>query len=491
MTSLAEHIRLLRGRLSPVSSVLVLSLLLSWLALQGRLVNRDGVLYLSLARLIVEDGYAEAAKFGDLTFLPLLIAGLSYVLPLSYETIAKLLDALFMAGTCALMVDMVRRRAPEAVWFAVLVVLAMPAYNQFRSDILREYGFWFFSTLGFWFAMRLMERPTWREALGVQGALMLAALFRLEALVLLVALSFWQAVAAPSGEKLRRAGMIVMLPLAAGLVMLLLIAAGIVSPPNRLMYYLAAADPLHKIEVFSAAAVRLSDEVLLNKYSREEAGFILFFGLLALIPVKFLKMTGILLIPFVYQCRKAFWPTLITWPPLAWSFGFYSLVLAGFVTHNMFLVGRYVSFLDLLAVPFIAVGLAGFCKSHPRWKIALLTLIVLTMFANVVSKSPRPTHILKAGEWLRNNVDVQTRVGFENSRIAYYAGRKIPWVDRADVPELAKSLADGQLDLVVVEVSLKDPASKELFSNKRLVELQRFTGPKEEVVIFSAPANQR
>ena len=169
------YVRNLLARLNPVYVTIALSLLLSWLAAHGRLVNRDGILYLDIARMIVEDGYAEAAKYGDLTFLPLLIAGLSYVLPLDYETIAKLLNAFFMAGACALLVAIVRRNAPEAAWFAVLVVLAMPAYNQYRNEILREYGFWFFSLLGFWYSMRGSERLGWQDALKIQAVLMLAA----------------------------------------------------------------------------------------------------------------------------------------------------------------------------------------------------------------------------------------------------------------------------------------------------------------------------
>ena len=474
-------------RLNPLMTTFVASLMLSWISVQGRLVNRDGILYLDIARTLTEDGYAAAAKYGDLSFLPMLIAGLSYIVPLGYESVAKLLNALFMAGTCILMVDIVRRRVPEVTWFAVLVVLAMPAYNQYRNEILREYGFWFFSMLGFWYAMRINHRPSWREALTVQVTFMLAALFRLEALSFLVAISCWQAWAAPATERLRRAGMMITLPLAGGVVLGLLIATEMIPPPSRMVYYLTAVNPLHKIETFSAAAARMSEHVFTFTYSREEAGYILFFGLLSVIPMKFLNMMGVMLLPFAYQCSRAKRRFSIEWPPLAWAFGVFCLVLAGFVTHNMFLVGRYVSTLNLLAVPFITLGVATLCERFPRWKFVLLALIVITMFANVVSISARSAPIQEAGLWLKQNVDGSTRVGVENSRIAYYAGWKMSRARGYDRKALADELTAGRLDLAAFEIDRKETEIQTWLAQQRFVEIQRFVGTKGDAVILAAP----
>lgn len=472
--------------LGPIRLVFAGSFLLSWIAVQGRLVNRDGILYLNIARTLSEDGLSTVIQFGELNFLPLLIAGISAVIPAGFESVAKMLNALFLAGTCALLVDMVRRRAPDATWFAVLVVLAMPAYNQYRNEILREYGFWFFSVLGFWYAMRWMEKQDWKGAFYIQFLLLIAALFRLEALAFFLSLMLWQAFAAPAGRKFRNVFALSALPVCMVLLAGCAFAFGVIEPSQRVLRFLQAVNPIYKAELFTAAASRLSDAVLLNKYSREEAGFILSIGLLAIIPMKFFMMMGIMLVPFAYQLTgEALRKRLQIWQPLSWTFGVYLLVLAAFVTHHMFLVGRYVSTLNLIAVPFVAVGLAGFCGRFPRWKAALLTLIVITMLANVISTSPRSTHILEAGDWLKRNTAETSRIGVENRRLAYYAGWKMFRAARLDRQELVAALTRGELDIIVLEIARKDSLPEELRSNNRFVELRRFRGPRDDVVVFA------
>ena len=153
--------------LGPVRAAFIGSLLLSFVAVQGHLVNRDGIHYLETARAFLEGGLSGEVNVGELAFLaflPTLIAALAFVTRVSLENTALILNALFMAGTCALLVGITRRRLPEAAWLACLVVLAMPAYNQYRNEILREYGFWFFSLLAFFLAMRWNDTQRWREA---------------------------------------------------------------------------------------------------------------------------------------------------------------------------------------------------------------------------------------------------------------------------------------------------------------------------------------
>jgi hypothetical protein len=476
----------------PVRAAFLASLLLSLIAVQGHLVNRDGIFYLETARLVLDEGLAAGLNSGAWGILPALIAALSAVTPFGPEVAAQILDALFMAGACALLVAWVRLRAPEAAWAACLAVLAMPAYNQYRHEILREFGFWFFSLLGLWLAMKWGETQRRREALFCQLALAAALLFRLEAAVFYPALMLWQATAAPAGEKLRRTLAIGLLPLAGTSLALLLFAAGLVPPPARLMYYLEAANPLRTFQIIGEAGSRMSDSVFQFKYSREEAGYVLFFGLLSIIAMKFLKMTGLLLVPMA--CQLAAQPArawLARWQPLPWAFLAYLLVLVAFVTHQFFLVGRYVSMLHWLAVPLAAGGLALLMRRFPRWRMLMVALALLTMTTNVVSSKPAKSHIPAAGQWLAANVSDPTRVGFDNARVAYYAG----WRRNASVvvprPQLAQALAARRLDMVVVEVPRKDAEAASWLRENRLKEVRRFVNKAGEAVIVALPADDQ
>ncbi len=476
--------------LGPVRAAFLGSLLLSFVAVQGHLVNRDGIYYLETARAFLEGGWLAGLKTGEWSFLSMLIAALSFVTKVSPETTAQMLNALFLAGTCALLTGITRRRLPEAAWLACLVVLAMPAYNQYRNEILREYGFWFFSVLAFWLAMRWAESSRWREAVACQIALAVAALFRLEAVAFFPALMLWQAFAAPSGLRVRRVLEIGCLSLAGAALALLLFGSGLLAMPHRVDYYLDAANPLRNWTILQEAANRMSELVFKYKYSREEAGYVLFFGLLTIIPMKFLKMTGVFVVPLLMQvAARPGRDWLARWQPLPWAFLAYVLVLAAFVIHQFFLVGRYVSFLNLLAVPLAAGGLALLMQRFPRWKAVMLALALLTMAANVVSLSPRKTHIVEAGAWLAAHNASASRVGVDNARIAYYAGWRLSEPLILDRSALVQALAEKRLDSIAIEVPRKDADVEKWLAENRLQVVQRFANKAGDAVVIAVPAS--
>jgi hypothetical protein len=476
--------------IGPLRTAFVGSLLLSLLALQGSLINRDGILYVETARALLEQGLGHSGPRIDWQFLPILMAGLSALTGLAPETAGHLLNALLLAGACGLLVAITRRRLPEAAWAACLVALAMPAYNGYRNELLREYGFWFFCLLAFWLAMRWGETaPRWREAIACQLALGLAALFRLEAVAFYPALMLWQAFAAPAGQRLRRVLMMGCVPLIGVSLAAVLFGSGALTVPARVAYYLDAANPLRTLKIINEAAGRMSEHVFPFKYSREEAGYILFFGLLSVIPVKFLKMAGVFVVPLAYAlvvqpARTA----LSRWQPLPWAFLAYALVLTAFVTHQFFLVGRYVSLLNLLAVPLAAAGLALLMRRFPRWKALMVALALATMAANVVSLSPRKTHVVEAGRWLGAHAADSSRVGVDNARIAYYAGWRAAQAVTLERPALARALAEKSIGMVAIEAPRKDAEAEKWLAEQRLQPVQRFANKAGDAVIVAVPA---
>lgn len=474
----------------PVRTAFIGSLLLSAVALgSGALINRDGMIYIETARAILDQGLWVQHHGIDWQFLSILMAGLALLTGLGLETAGHALNAFLLAGTCGLLVAITRRRLPEAAWAACLVVLAMPAYNGYRNELLREYGFWFFCMLAFWLAMRWEDSSRWREAIACQLALGCAALFRLEAVAFYPALILWQAFAAPAGQRLRRVFMIGCLPLAGAILAAVLFGSGLVALPQRVGYYLEAANPLRTLQIINEVAGRMSEFVFKYKYSREEAGYVLFFGLLSIIPVKFLKMAGVFVVPLA--CSFAIQPAraaLARWQPLPWVFLAHVLVLAAFVTHQFFLVGRYVSLLNLLAVPVVASGLALLMRRFPRWRMLMVALALVTMAANVISLSPRKTHIVEAGRWLGANAHDATRVGVDNARIAYYAGWRTSQAVSLDRPALAAALTEKRIDMVAIEAPRKETDVEKWLAEHHLQPVQRFANKAGDAVIVAVPA---
>lgn len=451
---------------SPVRIAFVASVLLSIIAILGvATIGRDAALYLDIASKVAEGGPGVAWAF-DWPWFILLLAGTHVVLHLPLEWCAYLWCTLFMAGTCALLVDCVRQRVPEAAGWACLVVLAMPAINQFRNDIIREYGFWFFCCLALWLVLRWQARGGWLRAGYVHVAIVAAMLFRLEAVMLFAAFGLWQLTGLRRRENWSRFVQFAALPLV-GLVVgggVLAVHGGVSS--TRLDYFMGMLDPQRIFSSFSQLSQQFGDS-LAQKYSRDDAGLIIAFGMAATLLLKFVSLAGPFSLPFL---QRYTWRSVAVWlrefQPFVWAGLVYLVILMLFFITQQFMISRYMSFLNVLVVPLLAVGAMLFARRFPRMGKALLVLGLLVMLSNVISTGARKTHYVEAGHWIAEHIDAKAPVYYEDGRISYYAGRGYPLLlprelalapqqivqfryfaleERADAPWLATWLETNQL----------------------------------------------
>ncbi|MDR7010685.1 4-amino-4-deoxy-L-arabinose transferase-like glycosyltransferase [Pseudomonas alcaliphila] len=468
----------------PVRATFFFSLLLSLIAVFGVVtIGKDAAFYLDIARQASEEGLLVAQeKFHWPAFI-LLIAVTHMYLGVSLEVAAYLWSALFIAGTCALLVDMVRGVQPRATWWAVLVVLAMPAFNAFRADILREFGFWFFSILTLWLALRWQRKGGWSLALGVAFSIFAAAAFRLEAVLLFPALILWQLPAlfdrGRRSQALQFYSLLMLLALAGvcGLVALVLLLD---FPVSRISYFAGLISPWHLVRTFSELSAEFAQEIL-RKYSWDDAGLILFCGFLATILIKFVGLLG----PFsVALLSRSVWrelPVLCRCFSLSsWAAVLYLAVLLMFFVQLQFMNSRYLSFLNLLTVPIAAVAMSVFSKQWPRASRWLVGLAILCAVANVVSFGAKKTHYVEAGHWVAENIEATANVYYVDGRIAYYAGRGYPIPERLD--RVIESPQKYQY--LVLEADGDEPWLLMLLDQNQLRILERFSNRKRDTVLI-------
>jgi hypothetical protein len=473
----------LPGWLTPVVAAFIGSLLLSLTARLGSTLNRDGMLYVRTSQAFLEGGFDAAKELFNWPFLPILMAVVSKVTGLDLENAGHLLNALFMAGACALMVACVSRKQPEVAWSVCLVTLAIPGLNEYRSELLREFGCWFFIMLAFWLALRWSERPRWLTALAVQITLAASALFRPEALTFFPALIGWQVFDAPREEKWQRLLMLGGLPFAGGVLLLALYLGGHLPGGSRLSGELARISSAR----FDAKAQTLA--ATLVEYARGQARTILLFGSLALIPIKLIQKIGPFIVPLAFLFfTKQFRPSLSRYPLFSWGIAAHLLVLMIFVIDLQFLAGRYVGLVLLLAAPFIGLGFWLMIQRHPRWRYAFIATALLMTIANVVSLGHGKTHYVEAGSWLKAQATESSRVYMEAGRAAHYAGwHTIKLAPRDRRNELLVDIRQGKYDLLVLEISRKDPPVEDWLNSAGLHVLKRFDHPNKDAVIIAAP----
>lgn len=468
---------------SPVQLAFFGSLLLSLLAVLGTaIIDRDAAFYMDIAQRASEQGPRLAIQAFDWPWFSLLLVGTHLLLRLPMELCAHLWCALFMAGACALLVDCVRQRVPAASYWACLVVLAMPAFNQFRYDILREFGFWFFSILMLWLALRWQVRGGWLRAALIHLALLAAALFRLEALLLLPALVLWQLPGLRTRAGRGRMLELGVLPLLGGVLGLLAVMTWGGLSSARIGLYLSMLDPKQMFASFRVLSGQFAD-TLINKYSKDEAGRIIFFGLLITLLVKFVQALGPFAVPFLYRgswiAVRSYWREF---RPFAWAALLYVVVLMLFFVREQFLISRYVSFLNLLAVPLAAIGLMLFAESFPRMAKAVTVIALLVMLQNVISLGAQKTQYIDAGDWVAKHIEPGASVYYDDGRIAYYAGRGyvLPGITR----EAAMSPEHyGQYRYFLIDARGDEPWLQDWLAQQRKQVLARFANRKGNTVL--------
>lgn len=403
------------------------SLLLSLIAAFGAsTIGRDAAFYLDIALAYEESGWRAAYERFNWPWYSILVGSLHKLTALPLVPLAYTVNAMFMAATCALLVKLVQDRFPAAAWWACLVVLAMPAFNDYRDDIWREFGFWFFCVLALYAAVTWSERGGWWYVLTIYAATSLAALFRLEALFLMVAICSWQAFSIRNRTDLFKALQIALPPagfLALG--SLFLLAFLDESNFSRLVFYLRLLNPLHIVESLDALSAGIADSME-SGFSRNEAGEIAFFGIVGTLAYGFIKSLGVFIIPYFSRIPvQERLPLRPVFALFGQAFFFYFIVLFIFFLQLHFTTGRYSSFLAMLAIPLTSVACYCFSKRFPRAGKILITMGLISMLANVVSLSPGRVHYKEAALWIKENAAPDSRVYFLDRRIAFYAGAKV------------------------------------------------------------------
>lgn len=475
----------------PVAVAFLASILLSAVAVGTGTLNRDGMLYAETAKAFLDGGLPAAKAVFPWPFLSVLMASLSTVTHLPVYLSGHLLNTVFMAVSCALAVDFVRRKDPRLAWPAVLVVLSLPGLNDYRNELIREYGAWCFTMLALHLSSNWPQNPSWRRALLIQASLCIAVLFRPETAVFFPCIVFWQFFQSSPVSPLKRAGMLGSLPLLALLLILGTFISGAIPETSRVAQEIRRFD----FSRFDHTAREMSE--VFNAYARDDAQtapLILFFGSLAIIPWKFLGKLGVFLLPaiaFLNDPTRKYW--LRRYDLMVWAFIGHLLILSVFAVQNQFVSGRYFGPLLLFSVPFIACSLYRLFSILPRCRWPIVALLGVLAVLNVFSFTPPKRHFQAAGQWLAAHYPHESpRVFLGSPRTAHYAGWS--YSTRTNVPDLqqlAQAVGDGRYDLVILEVSPKDGRTNAWLHNNCLHEIRRFADTNGSAVVVAEVSTQR
>jgi len=415
-------------RLGPSVFSFYVSLVLSAISILNNVViGRDAALYLDVAIVYSQEGWQSAYMQYGWPWFSILLAFVHKFIPIPLDVTAYLVCALLMAGTCFIWVRIMEDCVPGSGWWACLVVLSVPGFNELRGDILREFGYWFFSAVAIWQCLLWYKIRGYIRLVCVYGAIAAATLFRPEAFYLIPPVLGVQCFVLIADRSLTRIDKLELLFFVL-LVFFLIVVASLKLTPDleRAQLYISYLTPEVIFESFSSMSSQLA-ESMPYKYSRDDAGMIVFFGVAGTLLFYFLRSLGPFIVPFmvVGDIEPFRLPGYVR-VFFSVCFFLYFCVLMLFFFNSQFVSGRYVSTLSWLAIPFVVVR-AGRAEARcPILSRILVLAALLVMVGSTVSLSDKKFHYIDAGLWVRENVGLGASVYFEDRRIAFYAGRRVP-----------------------------------------------------------------
>lgn len=431
--------------LEPIRLSCILSIVLSITAiLSDAVIGRDAALYLHIAEQVNTNGFATAFKTFNWPWYSILIAYLHKLTGLSYEMAACLYSVTLMAGTTALIVSMVKKVRPETSYWAVLIVLSIPAFNIFRDDLLRDIGFWFFVTLTLWLVLVNAKSIGFFQGIFIQLSTVSAMLFRLEAAFLLLSLALFLMFL--DREVYFKSRLLNLLK-AYSLYLSALLAVFIFSVSYdwyshpRVANYISMIQPIKFYDTFMAKSDQFA-HIALKKWSYSDAPMIFLSGMFFALCMNIFKYGGIaslLLIPS--KSRMAMFKSLSDFKLHAVSAILFFLILYIFYVERGFMNSRYASLLLLLLVPFFAAAAKAFFTDRKKLAAIFVVFSLIMAVSNVVSTSSDKTYFFDASKWVKDHTSEQDRIYYDEGRIAYYAGRGYPTFGRT-----ARNLEHDNLD---------------------------------------------
>lgn len=402
--------------------------------LNGEVINRDGILYVSTAQAFLDGGVMAAMQVYNWPVYPVLFGVISAGTGLSLEASAHLLNTMLIL----LLVDAFIRLSQVLLgetarpWIAALIILSFPPLDH-RLEIYRDWGYLAFSVcaliplLKYWMSERVLSRDVIAWQLCMLGAL----LFRIEAVALITL--------APIGFLFqgRAWGLRIKRLLAAYSLVLLMAAMGGLlvavgeAPLGKLADLALYTDPGQIFSKFTHVADQIASSVL-NKYSDDYASLILGGGIVTLVGWMILDNLGAFLVLVtgvgVYRYRL---PESVAFRQIYWLLAIVLVTLSLFLSIRLIPPSRYalLGSLLLLTLTVYAVNVFADARASKRrtsryWWWFMVVGLVIGNLANLSFHQDYKSYLRDGGIWLSQNLPPNSVLITNDFIIDYYAQRR-------------------------------------------------------------------
>lgn len=409
----------------------LLSCLLSWWAwFSLDVINTDAICYLHSAETIQSslNSAMHLCNQARWPFYSIFIFGLQNLTQFSFLNTAFVLNGIFSLITVLLFVGIVDfLRVPVRVlWFAALTILLAHEFNAVKNYIVRDHGFWAFYLLSLFSLLQYVRKPQWHYALLWSLSLVMAALFRIEAVIfiLLVPFFIWFDLSKSLYQRLKA-----FLQLNSLLIIALLVLTVVILQRtddlgrlNEIEFQLLNGFNIISAN-FDSKANALAHHIL-SPYAESDASWVL--SLMLMIWYCYcvtFNLSVVYTALVVYAWFKKAMKTESRARFVLWTYVLINVLITGvFLIENMYLSKRYLLALSLVLMMWVPFALEAVYQQRKRWVLwVVIFLMVITSLSGIFNFGYSKAYLRHSGEWLAMNVPKDANLYTNNYEVMYYS----------------------------------------------------------------------
>lgn len=423
-----------------IPAAIISMLFTAWCVYIDPVINNDGFLYILVADSIREGNFREAFSQYRWPFYSFFIAGFGHVLNMSSENSAFILNALFSSIIVISFISIIKvlNDKRKLLIFAAIVILLYPGINAYRSFIIRDFGYLAFYFLGLWAFFKHMLDPQWYLILLWSVLLVIAALFRIEGIVLLICMPFIAWFVFEESKPQRKKIVVALCAVLTGFFLLLawwfsgndldqVDNLGLASGYSLILKYIwqLGAEYQNRINI-------LQD--LLAPYSEQYAIAMLSFGFVVILFTELISritLVHVFLVAYGWRMRTLFPSDRIrsSWMLLL---GVQLVILVGIMLQRYFLTGRFplaFSLTFLIFIPFVLVRIFDVWKEADNASSIKKRLFPFVLFFLVIygfqglGGFTSKVYQKEGGLWIKQKINPNEQLLSNEAAVVYYAGR--------------------------------------------------------------------
>jgi hypothetical protein len=413
-------------------------LLAAWMQhIQHGWINPDSVLYFEQARLFSLNDWQGIIAVYSWPFYGVCIGFIHQITHLNIHQSAQLLNMLFFGIATASYLNLIKLGGGNnrTLFFGMLLLFStLYIVGDVLEMLMRDEGFWAFYLTALVFYIRYIQKEKLTDALLWQSSIILATLFRIEAILFLLFLPLFNLVTSTISikENLKKLFHTYSISLTIGLI----ISITIVAIPNITITHFGRLNEVFTTNLFYEftnkfiTQSRVMSEQVLGGYLDEFAVPGLLLTFLYVIGSKVLTATGIIGTCLAIFSIKNISSTidqnvrrvLITCAAIA------IIIMVLIIIKVFILSSRYAVAFAWILLIFASFSLTwiSFSKNNKTRLVFILICLILSLsfIKNILPKREGYNYMLNAVQWLKLNNKTNATVFYDDQRMIYYAGEK-------------------------------------------------------------------